>query len=559
MLIERENSIQTLNQLALEAGTGKGTISLVTGEAGIGKTTVLQEFRSQFHKDYKFYWGGCDALLTPRVLGPVHDMSTDLGDSVLNLLQTDPSITNLLPELVDKLANANQPVVMIFEDAHWADNATLDLLKCLGRRISALSCLLIISYRQDETDSRHALINTIGEFPPASTNRVELQAISAEGTELMAKHAGREIEDLYAVTRGNPFFVTELLDTEKWDEENVPVSIQTAIGSRVNRLTPREQKFLESISVIPHAIDESLIEQLFPEDGTSLTVSCEEKNLLVANNNGNFRFRHELARLGTKSRTSKLWQKNIHKEIAKALIASSTDLELEQITYHAYAARMSATVLEYAPRAAAIASQSGAHSEAAAHLSTALEFVPEASTELAATLYESWSYEAGLIEIDDDVIDARHKSLKLWKKLNRTDKIGENLRWLSRLHWYLGQSDVAMQYSNEAIEVLEKTDASAQKAMAYSLKSQFFMLNDRMQEAILWGNRALETEALSNDPEVKCHALNNIGTAKAFRDDVSGLDDLKTSLSLALENDLHEHAARVYTCLLYTSPSPRDS
>lgn len=549
MLIERGESLQTLRQLAVDAGTGSGAIALLFGEAGIGKTTLLQAFRSQNQNEYCFLWGGCDALLTPRILGPVHDMSADLGDEIKAILHSDASTTRLLPKLVDRLAAIDQPVVMIFEDAHWADNATLDLLKCLGRRISALNVLLIISYRHDETDPTHSLTNLIGEFPQGNTTRVELSAISAEGTALMAKRAGREIKNLHAVTAGNPFFVTELLANEGWDNEQVPASIQDAIGSRVNRLTPSEQKFLETISVIPHGIDEPLVQALFPDNGDALLLSCEKKALLRSDSNGKIRFRHELARLGTKARTSCLEQRLAHRKITDILVANANTNQYEQITYHAYAARLNQTVLEYAPKAAKIASQSGAHNEAAAHLGTALEFVADATTELAATLYESWSYEAGLVHVDDEVINARHKALDLWKKLDRPDKTGENLRWLSRLHWYQGHSNEANKYANEAIDVLEKTNASAQKAMAYSMKSQFYMLNDRMEEALIWGQKALETEATCNNPEVRCHALNNIGTAKVFHDDVSGLDQLNTSLEVALEHDLHEHAARVYTNL----------
>lgn len=547
MFIERGEAIQTLHQLAIDAGAGQGALSLISGEAGIGKTTLLREFRSQYQEDYHFLWGGCDALLTPRVLGPVHDMSIDLGESIQDLLQTDASITKLLPELVATLTSIRKPVIMIFEDVHWADNATLDLLKCLGRRISALRALLVISYRQHETDPRHALTNLLGDFPQASTTRIELSAISAEGTELLAKHAGRKIEELHAATGGNPFFVTELLADDTWDQGNVPASIQDAIGSRMNRLTQTEQNFLETISVIPHAIEESLIQQLFPENGDALILSCEQKNFLRASNNGKLQFRHELARLGTKSRTSTLWQKKVHKKIADILATNSVNTDFERIAFHAYAAKMGSLVLECAPKAAAIASQAGAHNEAAAHLKTALEFVSGTSIELAATLYENWSYESGLVLIDNEVIDARHKALELWKKLNRADKIGENLRWLSRLHWYMGQSDKANQFTNEAIEVLETTDASTQKAMAYSMKSQFFMLNDRMEEAILWGEKALEIEARCNDPDIRCHALNNIGTAMVFRDNVAGIDHLNESLDLALKHNLHEHAARVYT------------
>ncbi len=559
MLIERDAELDVLNNLASLAASGQGQIALVRGEAGIGKTSLLRQFLSQSELHYQFYWGGCDALLTPRVLGPLHDMCSEFSPAVSEILHTDASITKLLPVVLDNLKSQSQPVVMVFEDTHWADNATLDFLKCLGRRIAALDALLIISYRHDETGPRHLLTNLIGEFPQANTVRIELSPISPQGTRQMAQKANRKISNLHEITNGNPFFITELLAANDTGNNRIPVSIKEAIGSRLNRLTPTEQNFLETLSVIPNTIRASLIDRLFPANADELLVSCVEKQLLKTDDNNLFRFRHELARLGTKSRTSSLWQKNTHTKITQALIEEDSEEHIEEITYHASAAKLSDLVLEYAPKAANIASRSGAHGEASSHLALALEFADKADPELKATLYESWSYETALVKIDDKAIAARHSALEIWRELERSDKIGENLRWLSRLYWYLGEANKANAYADEAISVLASTDASYQKAMAFSLKSQFYMLNGRNEEAILWGNKALEIEGKEGKhPEVRIHALNNVGSAMVFSDELAGLDLLHESLSMALKLDFHEHAARVYTNMADFAVGSRD-
>ena len=548
MIIERDNAIAILNKLAVNSATGHGQIALVRGEAGIGKTTLLQYFISQNNNRYQYYWGGCEALLTPRVLGPLHDMSSAFSLDVLKVLDSDASITKLLKLVLRELTSLSRPAVLIFEDAHWADKATLDFLKCLGRRITAVSALLIISYRQDETGLRHPLTNLLGEFPQSDTTRIDLEPLTHEGTQQMAGSASDNAAHLHTITKGNPFFITELLAVSDIGDEQVPASIQEAIAARLNRLTLEEQSFLEALSVIPSSIEQPLIRQLFPNNADDLLISCEEKHLLETDNNNNLRFRHELFRLSTKSRTSSLWQKNTHKKITEALILDSCDKHIEQITYHAYRARDAHLVLEYAPKAANIASQAGAHGEAATHLASALEFDSEASPELKASLYESWSYEAALIEIDDKVISARHRALAIWREMDRPAKVGENLHWLSRLYRYQGQTAKANQYADKAIRVLESTDDYSQQAMAYSLKSQLYMLDSHMEDAISWGNKALEFETKGNrNPEVRIHALNNVGTAMAFSDDLAGLDVLRESLRLALKHNFQEHAARAYT------------
>jgi tetratricopeptide (TPR) repeat protein len=129
------------------------------------------------------------------------------------------------------------------------------------------------------------------------------------------------------------------------------------------------------------------------------------------------------------------------------------------------------------------------------------------------------------------------------------DKVAENLRWLSRLHWYRGEAADADRYLEKAINVLEDMPPSIQTAMAYSLRSQLCMLNDKMDEAIKWGGRALALEQQFEDVEVRIHALNNIGTSMVFRGNEKGIELLTESLELSLANDLHEDAARVYTNL----------
>lgn len=547
MLIEREYALERLSFLARRAASGNGAIALISGEAGIGKTSLLREFKSTRHAEFQLTWGGCDALSTPRALGPLHDMGPDLSPCVQNVLRKDTSLSNLLPAVIKHLSDSDQTVVMVFEDVHWADNATLDLLKCLGRRISLLKTLLILSYRVDEIGPRHPMTNLLGELPQANTQRIELNPISPEGTNEIASQWDRTIANLHEITNGNPFYMTELLAADAGEQDKVPLSIQDAIGSRLNRLPVAEQQFLETLSVIPHAIERQLVNHLYPDDGDTLADECIQRKLLQEDLNGNLRFRHELARLGTKERTTGLMQKVTHRRIVEVLSGNANDQTIDQILYHACAAKISDVVLQYAPLAAKAASISGAHSEAASHLEVALQYINDAPPETAATLYEKWSYEAALVHIDDDVIAARHSALELWRKLDRADKVGENLRWLSRLHWYHGHADKANQFADEAISIFESTSASSEQAMAYSMKSQFYMLNDRMEEAILWGKKALDIEAQCNNDEVKIHALNNMGSAMALGGDQTGLEHLNKSLNLALKKGYHEHAARAYT------------
>lgn len=130
---------------------------------------------------------------------------------------------------------------------------------------------------------------------------------------------------------------------------------------------------------------------------------------------------------------------------------------------------------------------------------------------------------AGLaLRIDEDVIAAREQAVSLWRKVGDTERVGETLRWLSRLHWYRGEAEIAQRYVREAIAELEGRSASPARARAYALRAQFHMLQDQMPEAITWGEEARAMADAIGDDETFAHALNTIGSARMFRGDATG-------------------------------------
>ena len=552
MLVEREKTLQALTSLAEGVCSGRGAVALVAGEAGIGKTALMDALCDRARASHLILQGGCDALFTPRPLGPIHDMGKMLGETTIKLLSGGAHSSELFAAIVERLGDLDTPIVMIVEDTHWADYATLDFLKFLGRRISMLPVLLVMTYRDDEVGDDHALKQVIGELPSSYTHRLKLDPLSKDGVATLASlyDADYPLPDLFDISGGNPFFVTELLATHERGAATIPASVKDAVAARLNRLAPAERDFLETISVIPGPTPTELLAPLFGADGEMYAMAAIGRGLLLKDAGGALRFRHELARLATMSRLPAARQKEIHARVLSAFEDAGFEDKFDLLMHHAAGAQDAPKVLQLAPLAATRAARLGAHREAAAHLATALRFIDHAEPELAAEIYERWAYEAGLpISIDNDVLDARRHAITLWRALGRMDKVGENLRWLSRLHWYRGESFEATRFSEEAVRTLESIPASAERAMAYSLRSQLHMLNDQMDESISWGERALALAEEFDEVEVRIHALNNIGTARIFRNDPSGIPQLEESLALSLKHGFHEHAARVYTNL----------
>lgn len=559
MLLERDAPLNLMLEQAKAATEGRGAIILLFGEAGIGKTSILQKFRSSIGSDARVVWGGCDALFTPRPFGPLHDMGQDLGTDAQALLRAGASAPEVLDAILKGLENSPRGTVFVFEDVHWADHATLDVLKAFGRRISFLNTLLVMSFRDDEIGVTHPLEQVLGDLPQSRVQRVKLEALSETAVRQLDSTGEHDASQLHGITGGNPFFITELLASERGSADPLPASVTDSVNARLNRLGDKERQFLEKVSVMPAPIRRKVIHALFGDEGDTLAMAGLGRNMLVQDGRGLLRFRHELARLATMERLSPFQRQTAHAQVFDVLSQESMETPVDVLVHHAAGAILSKKVLELAPEAARIAVTVGAHRQAADHLETALRFVDEAEPQLAAELYEQWAYEAGLtLQIDDEVIEARRHAISLWRALDRPDKVGENLRWLSRLHWYRGEAAEADHFAREAIRILERIEPSAERAMAYSFQSQLHMLNDRAEEAIEWGNKALTLANELGDVETKVHALNNIGTALAFQSDPSGVDLLYESLDLALKHEFHEHAARVYTNLSCYAVEYRD-
>jgi len=549
MLIERDNELSSLKTLLENAAQRRGSVAQIVGEAGIGKTSLISLFLEMVPRNFTVSLGMCDALYTPRPLGPVYEAAIGLGGKSRDGAEKRATADELFPRMLSQFQLASEPVICVIEDVHWADNGTLDFIRFLGRRISTLPVLLLLTFRGNEIDANHPLTHVLGDLPSNNLHRIELSPLSSDGIAQLNQSNKMATEDILRVTGGNPFFVTELLASQDGDVSTAPSSVREAVNARLSRISSEERKFLETASLIPVSIRTSHLDSLFDGKAELLASACIGRGLLKREFDGSIRFRHELARLATAERLTSIEQKTVHQNLLKVLLETKSP-PLDQLVHHAAGALSTKMVLKYAPIAAAEAAKVGSHREAAAHLATALEFVSEAEPELAARLYENWAYEAGLaLKIDDDVIDARRHAITLWRALGRKDKVGENLRWLSRLHWYRGEAGKAAQYSDDAVEILESEETSPEQALAYSLRSQMHMLNDRMEEAISWGEKAIVIADKFDREDVKVHALNNIGTAKIFRGDEAGIALMEDSLQLARKLKRHEDVARVYTNL----------
>lgn len=145
---------------------------------------------------------------------------------------------------------------------------------------------------------------------------------------------------------------------------------------------------------------------------------------------------------------------------------------------------------------------------------------------------------------------AQRDALAIWKRLDVRLAIGRNLRWLSRLAWFVGDRAEADACADEAIDALSAFPDSEELAMAYSNRSQLAMLSRDVDGCLAWGTLALDLARRIGSDDVLMHSLNNVGTARVNAGDLDGMADIEESLAMALADDAHEHVARAFTNLV---------
>ncbi|MEJ2861193.1 AAA family ATPase [Actinomycetospora flava] len=252
-VLERDEVLAELDAALADARAGEGRTVLLAGEAGLGKTTVLRTWTDRLDPSVRLLEGACDDLVTSRTLGPFHDAAAG-APALRTALAGD---TDAVHDAV--LSALGEPTtVLVVEDVHWADEATLDVLAVAARRVARLPAVLVLSYRDDEVDPGSQLQRLLGALPAASTRRPALRPLSVGAVTALAGAAGLRV---HAATLGNPFLVTELVAAQS---EGLPVSVRDAVLARVADLPRPAQELLDLLAVVPGHADADLLDDLRP-------------------------------------------------------------------------------------------------------------------------------------------------------------------------------------------------------------------------------------------------------------------------------------------------------
>lgn len=539
-LLERDAAHAALFEYLAETTSGRGRCVLVAGEAGIGKTSLVQHFASQVATPA--VWGYCDSLFTPRPFSPIHDVASALGRDVVEALAAGER-DRIFQSVFAALQSASPPI-LVLEDLHWADEATLDLLVFLGRRLHTHPSLLIGTYR-DELAASHPLRVALGRIATASAiRRISLPPLSVAAVARLVERSEIDIDpvEVHRQTGGNPFFTSQVVQA---GFDHVPSGVVDAIAALTANLSGDALELLSIATLCGSRVELDVLNKI-----------CNRGALSEAAGSGIIRlegqtvvFRHELVRRAVAERVDPAATPTLHRAILHALEERAQNGDAPRLAYHAEAAGDAERAIGYGDAAATAAAAVGGHREAAAQLARVLRFGRGLKPEQRAIYLERRSYECYLTDQLTDAIATRNAAIDAWRSLGHQLRLGDSLRSLSRYAWYAGDGPLAQRAADEAIEVLEKLPATPELAMAYSNRSQLHMLQADYTEAIRWGERAISLAERFGHTETLVHALNNVGSSEAGLRNDDGYVKLERSLGLAKQQGLDEHIARAYTNL----------
>jgi len=539
-LLERGHFLRTLDEYANDAASGSGRFVLVAGEAGIGKTSLVEAFR-EHHPELRWWWGACDGSFTPRPLGPLYEIAVEIGGRLVELCTTDVDRRELFAAFLDELKAAAQPTVVVVEDLHWADDATLDWLRYLSRRIANSRAVVIATYRDDEPPNDNPLRGVIGQIAThRPTRRMALPALSAEAVRQMA--GDTDADELYRLTGGVPFYVEEVLSVGPGE---VPRSVADIVTTRVTRLSLDARQLLVAAAVIARPADPGLLATVAEVDASALD-ECVESGALVGGTTA-YRFRHELGRMAVERTIPAHRRTRLHASALAALEASSPS-DHARLAYHAEAAGAVEPAFRHSGIAAGEAFALRSNREAVTQYRRALRFADGAGTAELAALHEGLAAALALLDHWEESAHERAQALVLRRQLGDPVAISENLRWWSVCLWRLCRGEESRRAANEALAMIADTPQSSRRAWVHAFHAAMNAEFHPGAEAIALAEEALRQADALGCHDVSAYTLNTIGWVR-FEMGQDGSADLRRSIEIAVEHQLEEQAGRGYANL----------
>jgi hypothetical protein len=552
-LLERSEFIEALDESLAGVGLGSGRLVLISGEAGIGKSSLVRAFCDAHREHARVLWGACDALQTPRPLSPLIDIAATVEGSLLTSIHEGDKPHTVFLALIEEL-RAVTPTIAVLEDAHWADEATLDIIRLLARRAETMGALVVITYRDDGLDAAHPLRLAVGELGTArAIVQLRLPPLSRGAVAELAGSLGIDAEELYLKSDGNPFFVTEVL---AGGGTEVPATVRDAVLARMSRLGAAAQDVLAAVAVVPPHCEMWLLDEVVPDEVAHVD-ACLAAGILRGEGRM-VSFRHELARLAVEQSIGPHRRVLLHRRVLAALAHPPEGTpDPAQLAHHADAAGDAGAALQHATAAGTQAAAQGAHREAAAQYARALRYAGSMAPAELAGLLGRRATECYLTNQIDEAVAAQERAVECYRALG--DRRGEAaaLCALSSILWCPGRIAESERAGRDALDALAGLEPGRELALAYANLGALAWWEDA-DSAVAWAARAADLAERLGEKEILFEARMQIEALRYARGAHEGRLHLESALEEATRMGLEIAVSDILGWLSWAALQQRD-
>ena len=536
-LLDRAEELRRLSAALARARRGEGSCVLVCGEAGVGKTALIDTFLADAD-DIRTFRGVCDDLLAPRPFGPLRDLvigSADIADDVLEPMDRE----RLLAALLDAMDSRIRPAVVFIDDAQWLDDASLDVIRFLSRRMAELPALLLIAFREEHTDDRAPIGRAIASTGPDPV-RIQLGPLTSEAIADLVAGTTLDSDEVYELTGGNPFLATQMMMGAL---ESKHPSGHDLLTHRTYGLSGEAVTAAEIMAVIPQGANAALLRSLF---GDNLAPIDElERSGMVTPVGDRLRFRHEMLRRSVEANMS--FARRIESNRAVLDQLEALGAEPTTLVHHAVEAGEPARAAAFARACIPDAVRDGSHREAWRLCRTALSHRADLDAAQIRELHGTAALSAMRANLHHEAMYHAQQAVDVCRKLVDGMCMANALLDLAIVANANGENHRMMRALREGVILLENHPRTEVLARCYAMLAGGSVVLGDCVEAKAWANLAIDIAEPEEWWESVIHAYAARGLAQAFLGDPGGFEDLHRAIELGTRHGpAYRHAVNLY-------------
>ncbi len=522
MLLERDRELQYLRQVVDDLAATGGKVVLVRGEAGIGKSALVSQLARACAPAVRVLDGACDDLYIPMPFAPFWDIART--ESRIQPALDEHDREGVMRTLLEVVSEA-RPTLLIVEDTQWADEASLDAIRFLGRRIARTNAAVVLTYRDGEIDLEHPLRTVIGDIPVADVVRVQLGGLSRDAVAEMVAGSGLDPERVFEATGGNPLLAREMATAAG---EGMASSLQDAVMARVARLSIGAQEAVKTLCVIPEPVPRSDVVLVSGIDDDRLDEGIRRE--LLVEREARVEFRHELLRRVVEASLS------VGERLAKhrAVLAGLPEETHPCLIIHcAVQADDVDRLLVISPRSARYAAAVGSHVQAVEDFRTLGPHLDRVEPGARGPLLDEWAEEEFFVDRIDEALRLNEMARELYRATGVRVHEARALTRAAQYHEVAGQRQHAVEAARQAVAILEGSGDRDGLARALEITGYLQLMAGEVSLVPQTVERILAVGGADLEPSILLGSLNHLGTATSLADYPNGHDRLEDAYERA--------------------------